>query len=159
MFFLVTHPIVPEIVRTRQRTSHASDSQILTFCAGIALSLLTASQKPLFTAVTQIFPQYTFSGKRRLNLCGFLNQFREHSGNEKGPFRSRTFHILLKNTVKIQVICQMFTCWIKIDLHCLISVFAQKLFDFALQFYTTNYNCHYLKYQAPHFQIQALLCH
>lgn len=50
---------------------HSNDSQILTFSAGLALFLLTAPQKPLFTAMTQIFPQYTFSGKRSFNLFGF----------------------------------------------------------------------------------------
>lgn len=76
---LLINPIVTENVRTRTRAFGLStDSQILDVSAGLDLFLLTAPQKPLFTAVTQNFPNIPFLGTETL-ICLDLNWFWEVS--------------------------------------------------------------------------------
>lgn len=75
--------IVRGNVRTRKELLASPDSQILDVSAGLDLFLLTVSQKPLFTAVTQNFPNIPFLGTGGL-ICLDLNWFWELSQKARG---------------------------------------------------------------------------
>lgn len=80
---LLINPIVSGNVRTRKELLASPDSQILDVSAGLDLFLLTAPQKPLFTAVTQNFPNIPFLGTEDL-ICLDLNWFWELSEKARG---------------------------------------------------------------------------
>lgn len=93
---LLINPIVTGNVRTRKELLASSDSQILDVSAGLDLFLLTAPQKPLFTAVTQNFLNIPFLGTEDL-ICLDLNWFSEVSEKTRGTLKIQESKLFRKN--------------------------------------------------------------